>query len=59
MPCSACWQVIRSASAPWSSAINGRDNRTFGPVPLGDVLGEVRYLFCPVDHWDRMGSLTD
>jgi signal peptidase I len=34
-----------------------RDSRAFGPVPLGDVLGPVQYIYYPAKTWQRFGPL--
>lgn len=36
---------------------NSRDSRSFGCVPLGDVVGIAEYLFYPANSWTRLGML--
>ena len=36
---------------------HSEDSRKYGVVPLGDILGKVEYLYFPVSHWSRFGSL--
>jgi len=31
------------------------DSRKFGFVPLGDLVGVVQYIYCPVASWSRFG----
>lgn len=35
------------------------DSRAFGPVPLGDVLGGVPYIYYPAATWERFGAVRD
>jgi signal peptidase I len=35
------------------------DSRTFGPVPLGAILGPVQYVYYPAATWDRFGVLRE
>jgi signal peptidase I len=35
------------------------DSRTFGFVPLGDVLGTLQYVYWPADGWERFGVFRD
>ena len=33
------------------------DSRAFGPVPLGDILGGVQYVYYPAGTWERFGAV--
>ena len=33
------------------------DSRSFGAVPLGDIIGNVQYVFAPAASWRRFGPL--
>ncbi len=35
---------------------NSKDSRTFGPVPLADVLGRVDFIYWPALNWSRFGK---
>lgn len=38
---------------------HSQDSREFGFVPLGEVLGEVQYVYLPALTWSRFGALGD
>lgn len=35
------------------------DSRSFGLVPLGDILGYVEYIYYPAQNWTRFGAYVD
>jgi signal peptidase I len=36
-----------------------QDSRDFGPVPLGNVIGMVQYVYLPAGSWGRFGTLPE
>ena len=36
-----------------------KDSRSFGPVPLADLIGRVAYTFWPATTWRRFGACRD
>jgi signal peptidase I len=38
---------------------NSRDSRDFGFVPLGNVLGQVRFIYFPAETWARFGVVQE
>jgi signal peptidase I len=35
------------------------DSRRFGPVPMGDIVGYVDYIYWPAESWSRFGVAND
>jgi signal peptidase I len=48
---------IRSVFVLGDNRANSLDSRQFGPIPEGDILGYVDYIFWPADDWRRFGAL--
>jgi signal peptidase I len=38
---------------------HSRDSREFGFIPLGEILGQVQYVYCPAQTWSRFGAYHD
>jgi signal peptidase I len=38
---------------------NSTDSRSFGCVSLGDVIGQVQYVWCPAETWTRFGAVQE
>jgi signal peptidase I len=38
---------------------NSTDSRSFGFVPLGELLGYVQYVYYPAESWTRFGPYRD
>ncbi len=36
---------------------NSKDSREFGPLPVGDIVGYVDYIYWPAKGWHRFGAL--
>lgn len=36
---------------------NSHDSRSFGPVPMGDIIGVAEYIYLPGDTWARFGRV--
>ena len=36
-----------------------RDSRSFGPIPVNDVVGRVDYIYYPAASWSRFGVFRD
>jgi signal peptidase I len=36
-----------------------RDSGHFGPVPMGDIVGYVDYIYWPSESWSRFGAAND
>ena len=36
-----------------------RDSRSFGCVPIGDLIGPLQYVYWPVETWRRFGAIGD
>ncbi len=36
---------------------NSRDSRYFGPVPVANLTGKVKWIFFPGEDWSRLGGL--
>lgn len=36
-----------------------QDSRHFGPVPMGDIVGYVDYIYWPSESWSRFGVAND
>lgn len=36
-----------------------KDSRHFGPIPMGDIVGDVEYIYWPAKSWSRFGVVSD